>query len=302
MADYSSETDTDNEYRVDENGLQVKRLQLAKIIMGTPADKSGYIFSPWNGKDPRKIHGRFVFILSKLEDRHIYPYITLGDLSRLETLDTGNTLIPTACLVGEHIGDRTIGTYLYPPSSMLCPSGNINIQQAQTLLPNLMKAGRILMHVLKNPYENTFWYKFDKGESSNVNLKHHLTPLHKRLQIPGRFIDSTFPHKISPTGKKYQPLRDYIPHNPETLYRHSSVGLQNSRMSRMSGMSGITTGVRKKIYNLKKIPEVIRLNPIPEGGKSRRKLKTTNRRTNRRTTKRRNTRTNRRRNTKKRRN
>ena len=294
MADYSS--DTDNEYRVDENGLQVKRLQLAKIIMGTPAGKSGYIFSQWNGKDPRKIHGRFVFILSKLEDRHIYPYITLGDLSRLETLDTGNTLIPTACLVGEHIGDTTIGTYLYPPPFMHCPSGKINIQQAQTLLPNLMDNGRILMHVLKNPYENTFWYKFDKGESSNVNLKHHLTPLHKRLQISGRFIDSTFPHNISPTGKKYQPLRNYIVSNPETdLYRQLSDGLKNSRMSGMSRMSNVA----QKLQKLKMSQKLL---TIPKGGKSRRKLKTTNTRTNRRTTKRRNTRTNRRRNTKKRRN
>lgn len=277
---------------VDERGQPFKRLQLAKIIMGTPVDNVRYKFSAWNGRDPKNIPGRFVFILSKLRDSDIYPYITLGDLSSSETLETGNTLIPTACLVGQNIGDRTIGTYLYPPSSMQCSSGDINPQQAQTFLPNLMTAGRILMRVFEKPYENTFWYKFDKGESSNIDLKNHLPLLHKRLQIPSRFIHSTFPQKISPTGKKYQPLRHYIVSNPETdLYRHLSVGLRNSRMSMT------TTGVRKKIHNLKK---------IPEGGKSRRKLKTTNRRTNkrtnRRTTKRRNTRTNRRRNTKKRRN
>ena len=285
MGDDSVPTpNVDEEDVVDAQGSIIRRvrLQLAKIIMGTPVGKGGYKFSAWNGRDPSEMSGRFVFILSKLEDRHIYPYITLGDLCRLETLDTGNTLIPTACLVREHIGDRTIGTYLYPPSSMPEQRGNINTQQAQTFLPNLMTAGRILMRVFKNPYENTFWYKFDKGESSNIDLKHHLTLLHKRLQIPGRFIHSTFPHNISDSGF-YQPLRKYIHRNPETdLYRNLSVVLKNSRMS------GITTGVRKKIYNL---------NRIPEGGKSRRKLKTTNRRTNRRTTKRRNTRTTKRRNT-----
>lgn len=293
MGDDSAPTDTDNEDRVDERGVQVKRLQLAKIIMGTPADNGGYKFSAWNGKDPRKIHGRFVFILSKLEDRHIYPYITIGDLSKLQILDTDNILIPTACLLRTHIGDRTIGTYLYPPSSMPEQRGNINLQQAQTFLPNLVRAGFILMRVCKKPYKNTFWFKFDEGESSNIDIKNHLQPLHTCLKIPSIFIHSTFPHNISSNSKCYQPLRDYIPHNPETdLYRHLSVGLQNSRMSRMS----------KVAQKLDKLKMSQKLSTIPEGGKSRRKLKTTNRRTNRRTTKRRNTRTNRRRNTKKRRN
>ena len=269
---------TPNEDGVDEHGRQIKGLQLAKIIMGTPAGNGGYNFSAWNGRDPSEKFGRVVFILSKLRPEDIYPYITIGDLIRAQKIDlnTDNILIPTECLVGQHIGDRTIGTYLYPPSSMLCSSGNINPQQAQTFLPNLMTAGRILMRVFENPYKNTFWYKFDKGEASNIDSKHHLTPLHKRLQIPSRFIHSTFPQNISDSGF-YQPLRKYIPRNPDAQFfsSHRTDGLRNA-------------GIGKP-----KIP----LKPIQGGGKSRRKLKTTNRRTNRRTTKRRNTRTTKRRNT-----
>lgn len=269
-------------------------LQLAKIIMGTPADKGGYIFSAWNGKDPRKIPGRFVFILSKLEDRDIYPYITMGDLVKLQSLDTDNILIPTESLLGRHMGDRYIGTYLDPPSSMSQQHGKINLQQAQTFLPNLMRDGRILMRVFKNPYNNTFWYKFNEGESSNIDIKNHLKPLHTRLNVPiNYFIHKTLISNIFPNGKYYQPLRDYIPPNPEGQFFSS---LSGGPIKRSRGKSS---------------PENSKISkPNLEGGKSRRKLKTTNKRTNKRTnrrrnkrtTKRRNTRTNRRRNTKKRRN
>jgi hypothetical protein len=304
---YDDSVPTPNVYRedVDERGRTIRpvKLQLAKIIMGTPVGhgRPGYDFSLWNGTDPRNIPGRFVFILSKLEDRDIYPYITIGDLVKLQSLDTDNILIPTECLLGRYTGDTTIGTYLHPPSSMSQQPGQINLQQAQTFLPNLMRDGRILMRVFKNPYKNTFWYKFNESESSNIDIKNHLQPLRACLKIPSNihsnyFIHSTYPWNISDSGY-YQPLRKYIPRNPETdLYRHLSVGLQKIRMS------GIRTRVREKIYNLKKMPEVIRLKTILEGGKSRRKLKTTNRRTNTRTNRRRNTRINRRRNTKKRRN
>jgi hypothetical protein len=287
MQDDSAPTPNVYHEGVDERGRTIRpvKLQLAKIIMGTPAvNEWGYDFSPWDGTDPRNIHGRFVFILSKLEDRDIYPYITMGDLVKLQSLDTDNTLIPTEYLLRRYTGDRYIGTYLHPPSSMSQQHGKINLQQAQTFLPNLMRDGRILMRVFKNPYKNTFWYKFNEGESSNIDIKNHLQPLRACLKISSRFIHSTYPWNISDSGY-YQPLRKYIPRNPDAQYRSSQI---NSRLQSIRKM-GATTGVREKIYNLKK---------IPEGGKSRRKLKTTNRRRNTRTNRRRtNRRTNRRRNT-----
>lgn len=285
---------TPNPYGVDEHGREIGMLQLNLVIMGTPAENGqGYEFLKWDGRDPSEKSGCFVFILSKLGDGDIYPYITIGDLIKAQKIDlsTDNTLIPTACLLGTYIGDTTIGTYLYPPSSMPCPRGKINLQQAQTFLPNLMKASRILMRVFENPYKNTFWYKFNKGESSNINLDDHLIPLHKRLKIPSKFIHSTSISNISPIGDYYQHLHDYIPRNPDAQFVSS---YRRHRPDSLSSSGHIKRSRDERLLENSNI--------LNQGGKSRRKLKTTNKRTNRRTTKRRNTRTNRRRNTKKRRN
>ena len=97
----------------------------------------------------------------------------------------------------------------------------------------------------------------------------------------GKIIHDTLDLNISDSGY-YQPLRKYIPRNPDAVSR----SIIRASMSMIRGVG--------------KAPSVPPLR-WRGGGKSRRKLKTTNKRTNRRTNRRRNTRinrrTNRRRNT-----
>ena len=285
MGDDSAPTDNDV-YTPSETGELPHKLQITRIFMRM--HENGKIV-PWDGKSPA---GRCsVFILNKLEDNFIHQHINMGDLRRRTFTNQRRPLvtpahIPTQALIGRPIGKPVIGTYLYPPSSMLDQPDSITTQEAQTLLDKLIKDEYILKRNYKDPNKYTFWFKFDKGDASNFDICNHYSFIPRCFKSYGKFIHYTLSSNISPTSKYYRTLGEYIPPNPDAVsYGRLIHGLRSA-------------GIGKQRVNPQIPLNTVPLKTIPKGGKSRRKLKTTNRRT----TKRRNTRTNRRRNTKKQRN
>jgi hypothetical protein len=261
---------SDDELNVDAMGRKPMRLQLSKIFMHMNADNR---IVKWDGKDPA---GRCsVFILSNLEDSFIHSNINMGVLRSKQFENTLNpsfnaARIPTASLIRRNIGCPFIGTYLYPPSSIPVQLDSITIQEAQTLLKNLMEKG----HILYRRKKHTFWFKFNELEYSNFDLKNHLQFLPMCFKSDGNFIHNTLTPNISDNGNYYQPLRNYIPPDP-------SVSLLRSLERNYIGI-----GNKRKRANTPSPRPTPRpsLRPTPgphNGGKSRRKLKISRRRTRR---------------------
>jgi hypothetical protein len=255
---------SDDEF-VDAMGRKPMSLQLSKIFMHMNADNQ---IVKWDGKDPK---GRCsVFILSNLEDSFLHSNTDIGDLRNKGFENTINpsfnaARIPTASLIRRNIGCPFIGTYLYPPSNG-APLNGITIQEAQTLLPNLMAKG----HILHRRAKNTFWFKFNELEYSNFDLKNHLQFLPMCIKSDGKFIHNTLTTNISDNGRFYTPLRNYIPPDP-------SVSLLRSLERNSIGI-----GNKRKRANTPTPRPSLRPTPGPHnGGKSRRKLKISRRRTRR---------------------
>jgi hypothetical protein len=281
MADGDSLETVNDQYAPSETGELPHKLQITRIFMRL--HENGKIV-PWDGKPPA---GRCsVFILNELDEGFIHQHINVGDLRRRTLTNQRRPLvtpahIPTQALIGRPIGKTVIGTYLYPSSSMLDQPDSITTQEAQTLLDKLIEDGYILKRNYKDPNKYTFWFKFDKGDASNFDICNHYNLIPKCFKSYGKFIHYTLSSNISPTSKYYRPLRKYIPRDRDAV-------------SRSIILASMGRGIGKP-------PSVPPLH-WRGGGKSRGKLKTTNRRRNKRTTKRRNRRTTKRRNTKKRRN
>jgi len=255
---------SDDEF-VDAMGRKPMRLQLSKIFMYMNA---GNQIVKWDGKDPK---GRCsVFILSNLEDSFLHSNTDMGDLrNKQNTLNPSfnASRIPTASLIRRNIGCPFIGTYLYPPSSIPVPLDSITIQEAQTLLKNLMAKG----HILHRRAKNTFWFKFNELEYSNFDLKNHLQFLPMCIKSEGNFIHNTLTPNISDNGRFYTPLRNYIPPDP-------SVSLLRSLQQRYRiGKTPYTPTPRHTPR-----PSLRPTPGLHNGGKSRRKLKISRRRTRRR--------------------
>ena len=254
---------SDDEWKVDAMGRNPVRLQLSKIFMHMNADNQ---IVKWDGKDPA---GRCsVFILSNLEDSFLHSNIDIGDLrSKQNTLNPSFNAarIPTASLIRRNIGCPFIGTYLYPPSNG-APLNGITIHEAQTLLKNLMAKG----HILHRRMKDTFWFKFNELEYSNFDLKNHLQSLPMCIKSDGNFIHNTLTPNISDNSRFYTPLRNYIVRDPNASF----------------------LGSLQQRYRIGKTPYTPTprhtprpsLRPTPglhNGGKSRRKLKISRRRTRR---------------------
>ena len=263
----NDDTTSNDEGGVDAMGRKYPFIDLSKIFMQVNADNR---IVKWDGKDPA---GRCsVFILSNLEDSLIHSNIDMGGLRSKQFVNAINpsfnaSRIPTASLIRRNIGCPFIGTYLYPPSSIPVPHNSINIQEAQTLLKNLMKNG----HILHRKKKDTFWFKFNELEESDFHLDDHLQFLPMCFTNDGNFIHSTLSPNISVNGKYYEPLDNYIRPDPSVSFLAS---------------------LQRK-YRIGKTPTP-RARPTPgptprptprphKGGKSRRKLKISRRRTRRRT-------------------
>jgi hypothetical protein len=272
MNPHDGDLTSDDEWDVDAMGRNPARLQLSKIFMRMNDPKAENRIVKWDGKDPA---GRCsVFILSNLEDSFMHSNIDIGDLRNKQFKNTHNpsfnvARIPTASLIARNVGCPLIGTYLQPPSNGAQGHG-ITIQEAQTLLPNLMAKG----HILQRKTKNTFWFKFNEHEYSDFDFKNHLPFLPTCIKSDGKFIHNTLTSNISDNSRFYIPLRNYIPPDP-------SVSLLRSLERNY-----IDIGNKRKRANTPSPRPTPRpsLRPTPgphKGGKSRRKLKISRRRTRR---------------------
>jgi hypothetical protein len=258
---------SNDEEDVDAMGRKPARLQLSKIFMHVNAENR---IVKWDGKNPA---GRCsVFILSNLEDSFMHSNIDIGDLRYKQFEHTHNpsfnvARIPTASLIKRNVGCPLIGTYLQPPSNGAQGDG-ITIQEAQTLLPNLMAKG----HILHRRAKNTFWFKFNELEYPDFDFENHLPFLPTCIKSDGKFIHNTLTSNILDNGRFYTPLKKYIPLDP-------SVSLLRSLQQRYR--------IGKTQYKPTPRPTPTprpSLRPTPgphKGGKSRRKLKISRRRTRR---------------------
>ena len=269
MNPHDDDLTSNDESNVDPMGRKPMSLQLSKIFMRMDDPKAENQIVKWDGKDPE---GRCsVFILSNLEDSFLHSNIDIGDLRSKGYENTispsfNAARIPTASLIRRNIGCPFIGTYLYPPSNGAQGDG-INIQEAQTLLPNLMAKG----HILHRRAKNTFWFKFNEREYSNFDLKNHFQFLPMCIKSDGKFIHNTLTTNISDNSRFYTPFRNYIPPDP-------SVSLLRSLERNYIGI-----GNKRKRANTPSPRPSLRPTPGPhKGGKSRRKLKISRRRTGKR--------------------
>lgn len=276
MNPHDDDPTSNDESNVDSLGRKPAILQLSKIFMRMDDPKAENQIVKWDGKDPA---GRCsVFILSNLEDSFMHSNIDMGDLRIKQFKNTPNpsfnaARIPTASLIKRNIGCPFIGTYLRPPSNG--PQGDgITIQEAQTLLPNLMAKG----HILQRKTKKTFWFKFNELEYSDFDFKNHSQFLPMCIKSDGSFIHNTLTPNISDNSRFYTPLRNYIPPDP-------SVSLLRSLERNYIGI-----GNKRKRANTPTPRPSLRPTPGPtprptprphKGGKSRRKLKISRRRTRR---------------------
>jgi hypothetical protein len=260
---------SNDESNVDHLGRKPARLLLSKIFMHMNADNQ---IVKWDGKDPTRRCS--VFILSNLEDSFMHSHIDMGDLRIKQFKNTPNpsfnaARIPTAALIKRNIGCPFIGTYLHPPSNGAQGDG-ITIQEAQTLLPNLMAKG----HILQRKTKKTFWFKFNELEYPDFDFENHLQFLPMCIKSDGSFIHNTLTPNISDNGRYYTPLRKYIARDPNASFLGS---LQDKY--RIGKTPYTPTPRPPPRPSLRPTP---RPTPGPhKGGKSRRKLKISRRRTRR---------------------
>ena len=274
MNPHDDDPTSNDESNVDHLGRAPARLQLSKIFMRMNDPRADNQIVKWDGKDPAERCS--VFILSNLEDSFMHSHIDMGDLRSKQLQNTFNpsfnaARIPTAALIKRNIGCPFIGTYLHPPSNGAQGDG-ITIQEAQTLLPNLMAKG----HILQRKTKKTFWFKFNELEYSDFDFENHSRFLPMCIKSDGSFIHNTLTTNISDYGRYYTPLRNYIVRDPNASYTGS---LQPRYRI---GKTPYTPTPRPKPRPSLRPTPTPRPTPGPhKGGKSHRKLKISRRRTRR---------------------